>query len=247
MKHLFYSKKYSESFAKPILKAIKKYNMINNGDKIAVGLSGGKDSIILLYLLAWLKKYSHLDFELFAIHINTYGNHNNELLKQICDDLQIHLFTQQLKTNDEIPSKSVCSLCARLKRGAMKEICEKEGISSIAFGHHSTDIAETLLMNILINKKLGSFCPVVQVPNSEIKIIRPMIYLTEKRIISLHEEFELPTAENKCPYEDKNQRTKYKKALRQLEKDIDIPNIELNILSALENLDDSNLYNKLTS
>ena len=84
MKALTFSKKYSESFAKPILKAIKKYNMINNGDKIAVGLSGGKDSIILLYLLAWVKKYSHLDFELFAIHINTFGNHNNEILKQIC-------------------------------------------------------------------------------------------------------------------------------------------------------------------
>ena len=247
MKALTFSKKYSESFAKPILKAIKKYNMINNGDKIAVGLSGGKDSIILLYLLAWLKKYSHLDFELFAIHINTFGNHNNEILKQICNDLQIHLFIEKLNNIEEIPSKSICSLCARLKRGAMKEICEKEGINSIAFGHHSTDIAETLLMNISINKKLGSFCPVVQVPNSRIKIIRPMIYLTEKRIISLHKEFELPTAEKKCPYEDKNQRIKYKKALQQLAKDLDISNIELNVLSALENIDESNLYSKLTS
>ena len=245
MKPLIFSKNYSESFAKPILKAIKNYRMIKQGDKIAVGLSGGKDSIVLLYLLAWLQKYSHLNFELFAIHINTFGNHNNEMLQFLCDDLHIKLFTQSLKSVDNLPSKSICSACARLKRGAMRIICEKEAISSIAFGHHATDVAETLLMNMIINKKLGSFCPVVKVPNSSVKIIRPMIYLTEKRITTLQKDFELPTAEYKCPYEDKNQRLKYKLALQNLSKELDIPNIELNMLSSLENIDDSNLYSKI--
>ena len=242
MHRLKFLKKYSESFAKPMLKAIKAYNMIKAGDNVAVGLSGGKDSITLLYLLKWLQKYSYLDFELYAIHINTFGNHNNVLLKDLCDYLNIKLFTQNLEKPEDLPRKSICSACARLKRGAMREICEKEKINSLAFGHHATDAAETLFMNMLINKKLGSFCPVVEIPDSKIKIIRPMIYLTEKRIISLHKEFELPNAENKCPYEDKNQRSKFKVALHKLSEELSFPDIELNIVSSLENIDESNRY-----
>ena len=242
MKALKFSKKYSEAFAKPILKAIKNYNMIASGQKVAVGLSGGKDSISLLYLLVWLKRYSHLDFELFAIHINTFGNNDSEILKSLCKDLDIHLFTENLQRPDDLPPKSICSACARLKRGAMREICERENISALAFGHHATDAAETLLMNMLINKKLGSFCPIVQIPDSKVKIIRPMIYLSERRIIALHKEFELPTTARKCPYEDKNHRKEYKTALQKLSDILSIPDAELNIVAALENLDETNLY-----
>ena len=242
MKSLSFLKRYSEIFAKPLLRAIKQYNMICSGQRVAVGLSGGKDSITLLYLLAWLKRYSHLDFELFAIHVNTFGNHDELVLENLCKELNIHLFTQSLQKPDDLPPKSICSACARLKRGAMREICEKENISALAFGHHATDAAETLLMNMLINKKLGSFCPIVEIPDSNVKIIRPMIYLTEKRIIALHNEFELPTSEKKCPYEDKNQRKNYKIALQQLSENLSVPDAELRIVSALENLDEANLY-----
>lgn len=243
MKPLIYLKKYADYFAKAMLKAIKNYNMIDSSQRIAVGLSGGKDSITLLYLLAWLKRFSHLDFELFAIHINTFGNHNNEMLQKLCDDLKIKLFTEKLQKPDDVPKKSICSICARLKRGAMRKICNHENISALAFGHHATDATETLFMNMIVNKKLGSFCPVVEIPDSKVKIIRPMIYLTEKHIISLHKEFELPTAENKCPYEDNNQRLMYKSALQQFFENIKIKNAELNIVSALENIDHSNIYN----
>ena len=242
MKPLEFSKKYSEYFAKSVLKAIKKYNMISNGQRIAVGLSGGKDSITLLYLLAWLKRFSYLDFELFAVHINTFGNHDEQILGNLCKDLDIHLFSDNLQRPDDLPPKSICSACARLKRGAMHEICDRENISALAFGHHATDAAETLLMNMLINKKLGSFCPVVQIPESKVKIIRPMIYLTEKRIIALHKEFGLPISEQKCLYEDKNQRKIYKSALQQLSENLSVPDAELRIVSALENIDETNLY-----
>lgn len=242
MKPLKFSKKYSDSFAKPLLKAIKNYNMIERGQRVAVGLSGGKDSITLLYLLAWLKRYSHLNYELFAVHVNTFGNHDCQILENLCKDLDIHLFSDNLLRPDNLPSKSICSACARLKRGAMREICNRENITALAFGHHATDAAETLLMNMLINKKLGSFCPVVKIPDSKVKIIRPMIYLAEKRIISLHKEFELPTSERKCPYEDKNQRKIYKSALQQLSENLSLPDAELSIVSALENLDEANLY-----
>ena len=156
--------------------------------------------------------------------------------------MKIKLLTQELQRPDDLPPKSICSACARLKRGAMRKICNENDISTIAFGHHATDAAETLLMNMLINKKLGSFCPVVEIPNSNVKIIRPMIYLTESQIINLHKEFELPIAENKCPYEDKNQRTKYKAALKLLSETANVKNCELNIVSSLENIDEANLY-----
>lgn len=245
MKELKYLKKYSESFGKPVLKAIKNYNMIKTGDKIAVGLSGGKDSIVLLYLLAWLQKFSHLEFELSAIHINTFGNHDNEILQKLCDDLNIKLYTEHLQRPDDLPPKSICSACARLKRGAMREICESNGINTLAFGHHATDAAETLLMNMLINKKLGSFCPVVSIPESSIQIIRPMIYLTESKIINLQKEFDLSIAEYHCPYEDKNQRIKYKNILKGISEASEISDVELQMVGALENLDESNLYSNV--
>lgn len=242
MKKLEFLKKHSESFAKPMSRAIKKYGMITPNEKVAVGLSGGKDSITLLYLLAWLQKFSHLKFDLCAIHINTFGNHNNDILQELCHNLAIKLHTAFLQRPDDVPDKSICSVCARLKRGAMHEICSKEQITALAFGHHATDAAETLLMNMIINKKLGSFCPVVEIPKSKVRIIRPMIYLPESKIISLHKEFILPTAEHKCPFESTNQRSKYKTALRKLAEALEIQEPESNIVSALENLDKQNLY-----
>lgn len=245
MKELKFLKKYSESFGKPMLRAIKNYSMIKTDDRIAVGLSGGKDSIVLLYLLAWLQRFSHLKFELSAIHINTFGNHDNQLLQELCDNLGINLFTEHLQRPDDLPPKSICSACARLKRGAMRKICQSQGISTLAFGHHATDAAETLLMNMLINKKLGSFCPVVSIPESSIQIIRPMIYLTENKIINLQKEFELPVAEHHCPYEDKNQRSNYKKLLKNISEVSGLIDPELQIVDALENIDNSNLYSNV--
>ncbi len=245
MKTLIYKKNYSDKFVKPMLKAIKAYNMVENGQKVAVALSGGKDSITLLYLFAWLQKYSHLDFELSAIHINTFESKEEPILQDLCDSLQIKLHKQNLLKPDDLPPKSICSACARLKRGAMRQICDKENISSLAFGHHATDIAETLFMNMFINKKLGSFCPIVEIPDSKVKIIRPMVYLTEKRIIDLHKEFQLPVVKYKCPYETQNQRAKYKTAMQLFSKSLSISDYELNIVSSLENLDYSNLYQRL--
>ncbi len=247
MKELKFLKKYSESFGKPMLRAIKNYSMIKNGDRIAVGLSGGKDSIALLYLLAWLQKFSHLEFDLSAIHINTFGNHDNQIIQKLCEDLNIKLFEEHLQRPDDLPPKSICSVCARLKRGAMRNICEANKISTLAFGHHATDAAETLLMNMLINKKLGSFCPVVSIPDSDIKIIRPMIYLTENKIINLNKEFDLPVAEHHCPYEDKNQRSKYKSLLMSISENSGIPDSELQIVSALENIDEANRYSNVAA
>ncbi len=230
-----------------MLRAIKNYDMIKDGDRIAVGLSGGKDSIVLLYLLAWLQKFSHLEFDLSAIHINTFGNHDNQILQKLCENLNIKIFLEYLQRPDDLPPKSICSACARLKRGAMRKICEANGISTLAFGHHATDAAETLLMNMLINKKLGSFCPVVSIPDSDIKIIRPMIYLTESKIIKLQNEFELSVAEHNCPYEDRNQRSKYKSLLKNISEISDIAAPELQIVNALENIDEANLYSNVAA
>ena len=228
-----------------MLRAIKAYNMIEKNEKVAVALSGGKDSITLLYLLAWLKKYSYLEFELFAIHINTFEKKEEYFYQDICDLLNVRLFSENLIRPDDLPNKSICSACARLKRGAMRKICDKNNITALAFGHHATDIAETLLMNMIINKKLGSFCPKVKISDSNVKVIRPMVYLTERNILGLHNYFELPIANYKCPYEPKNIRKDFKNLLIQLLNSLPIVDGELNIVSSLENLDESNLYQRI--
>lgn len=242
MKPPEYNESFSHKYIKPLIKAIKKYGMINNGDKVAVALSGGKDSISLLYLLNWLNKYSYLKFNLSAIHIETYRIGETEILRDLCSNLGVPIFIETIKQEKDIPVNSVCSICAHLKRGAMHNICLREDIVSLAFGHHATDAAETLLMNMLVNKKLGSFCPLVRVPDSATKIIRPMIYLTEQEIINLHKAKELPIATAPCPYEAKNIRAEFKRVIPQIEKTLSIESAAKNIVSALENIDTNNLY-----
>ncbi len=227
---------------KTLLRAIRRYGMINPDDHIAVGLSGGKDSITLLFLLAGLQRYSHLKFRLSAIHIEAFGNHNIEVLQNFCAELGTDLFIGRLERQGPVPTKSVCSLCARLKRGAMMQICRENGINVVALGHHASDAAETLLMNMLINKKLGSFCPAVAIESSAVRLIRPMIYLEEATVSRLHQRFDLPCAENSCPYEDKNQRILFKQTIDLIKKTTKIKTPALNMVKALENPDDENSY-----
>lgn len=237
-----FNRHFSEKYAKPLIRAIKNYGMIKNGDKVAVALSGGKDSVSLLYLLCWLNKFSYLKFDLFAIHVETYRIGETELLKKYCEKLCVPLILENIKSEKELPSNSICSICARLKRGAMHAVCKRENISSLAFGHHATDAAVTLFMNMFVNKKLGSFSPLVRIPDSNTKLIRPMIYLTENEIISLHKNKELPIATSPCPYEAKNIRSEFKYLLPLIEQTLKMQDLEKNIVASLENIDNNNLY-----
>jgi tRNA(Ile)-lysidine synthase TilS/MesJ len=124
----------------------------------------------------------------------------------------------------------------------MMHICREKGINAVALGHHASDAAETLLMNLLINKKLGRFCPAVAIESSAVRLIRPMIYLEEETVSRVHQRFDLPCAENRCPYEDKNQRILFKQTIDLIKKTTKIKTPALNMVQALENPDNENSY-----
>ncbi len=242
MHKLQFDKRYGEWFSQKVLKAIRRYSMLADGETVAVGLSGGKDSLVLLYIMAWLQKYSHLEFNLLAIHVNAFVTSKTDELQVFCDNLGVELVGETVDTASVEREKSICSLCARLKRGAMVNVCRQRGISRLAFGHHADDAAETLLMNMLINKKLGSFCPRVAIADSSVQLIRPMIYLEEQRIVRLQQHWEIQAVAGTCPYENKNRRKTFKAALQSLASITGTRNAALNMVQSLENLDQANLY-----
>ncbi|MBN2681596.1 MAG: tRNA 2-thiocytidine biosynthesis protein TtcA [Bacteroidales bacterium] len=237
-----YNKNYGKWFVNDVLKAISRYRMIDSGEKISVALSGGKDSITLLYILKYINDFSHLKFELSAIHVKTFSDYNTDILKEYCNQLEIPYFETILESEKEVPKKSICYLCSRLKRGAISSILKEKGIKKVCFGHHANDVAETLLMNMIENKKLGSFSPRVEISENEPIILRPMVYLEEAIINSLHKNHNLPLLEEVCMYGYCNNRSKYKKLILQMEEAIEQKSISASITKSLENLDYTNIW-----
>jgi tRNA(Ile)-lysidine synthase TilS/MesJ len=242
---LQYSKNHAKWFVSPVLRAIRKYALIEQGDQVSVGLSGGKDSSALLYILAYLRRYSHLEFILSAIHVRTSDEYSTVPLRDLCSTLEVPYLETSLTLTGESPVGSVCSICARLKRGAATRVLAEQGVRKLAYGHHADDAAETLLMNVVQNRKLGSFSPRVSVEGCQVTLIRPMIYLEAQTIAAVHRRAGLPILDFTCPYADRNVRREYRTALRLLGGSLGVRSLPLRMVHALENVDASNLWQSL--
>lgn len=198
-----------------VLRAIRKFKLISKNDQISVALSGGKDSTTLLYILSYLKKFSDLSFSLSAAHIRI-ADYDTSSLQTFCEELHVEYFEDTLNSNNEQTVEN-CYICSRLKRGALSSLLSKHNIYKVAYGHHATDVAETFLMNIINNKKLGALTPKVEITESTMTIIRPMIYLDEGTIKKLHSYFNLPSFDHPCPYKAKTVRDTYKKIIHEID------------------------------
>jgi tRNA(Ile)-lysidine synthase TilS/MesJ len=240
-----FNKNYSKWFLTDVNHAISRYRMIDKGEHICVALSGGKDSITLTYILAYLIRYSHLKFTLSALHIKT-GDYNTDILKKLCDNLDVRYLEDRILPKQKNSGKSICYTCARLKRGAMAQVLQRHGIQKIAYGHHADDVAETFFMNMVQNRKLGSFSPKVIVPNSDMIIIRPMVYLEESIIQRIHWYLDLPILEWQCPHAETNVRDQYKQAVAQLNILFQTSDFAKKLVASLENLDTTNIWTNLT-
>ena len=228
---------------KEVLRAIRRYGLIEKDEKICVALSGGKDSTALLFILNYLRRHSPLSFDLSASHIKT-ADYDTSMLRAYCDTLEVPYFEGALDRMPAARVKNHCYLCARLKRGALSALLRRKGIRKAAFGHHATDAAETFLMNLVEHGKIGSFCPRVATGSGPI-IIRPMIYLEEQTIIRLHRYAKLPLLDYSCPFAEANRRTAYKKYLEQLEELAGIKRLASRIVQALDNVDTNDIWKDL--
>ncbi len=203
--------------------AVDDYKMIQNGDKIAVGVSGGKDSVMLLKALCDLKRFYPADFEIVAITLDMrFDNKDGDFstIQKLCDEYGIEYVIQKTDLYEIIfnirKEESPCSLCARMRRGILHDTAKQLGCNKIALGHHLDDAAETFMMNLLIESRIGCFAPVTYLSRRDITMIRPLIYVREAAVEQAVERLNLPVIESKCPANEKTKREDAKQLLKSL-------------------------------
>lgn len=199
-------------------KAVEEYNMICDGDRIAVGVSGGKDSLALLCALVKLKRVIGIDYSVVAITIDMgIDGMDFSPIKELCDALEVEYRVVKTEIYEIIfnvrQEKSPCSLCARMRRGALHDACVEAGCNKIALGHHFDDVVETFMLNLFFEGRIGSFAPVTYLSRKNITMIRPLIYTHEKEVKSFAKGASLPVVESKCPADGNTERAKMKEYL----------------------------------
>ena len=218
-------------------KAIEDYNMIEDGDKIGVALSGGKDSITMLRGLKALQLFYPKKFELIAISINPgFDFFNKDFLKKTCNELDIPLFIEDTNIKEIVfdvrEEKNPCSLCANFRRGALNSVAIREGCNKIALGHNEDDVLETFMLNLLYTGSINTFSPVSYMDRSKITLIRPLIYAPEKYIKNFIKKNNIEIMEKCCPMDGLSKREDMKKMLNDLK--MDIPHIRANLYGAIK-------------
>lgn len=231
-----------------VRKGIEDFNLIEENDKIAVGVSGGKDSLTLLFALSKIQKFLPEHFELEAIMIDLgFSETNQERLKEVisfCADLGLNLHIVETEISNIVfnikKEKNPCSLCANMRRGALNRKAKELGCNKVALAHSADDFVETFMLSLIYEGRLSTIQPSSYLSRSEITVIRPMIYVDEKDIIDYA--VKLPILLNPCP-QDKNSKRQYVKSLiATVGKDI--PNVNLIMKSALLNVEEYNLLDK---
>jgi len=219
-------------------KCIQEFNMIKDKDKIAVGLSGGKDSTLLLYALALYKRFSPQKFELGAITIDM-GFYDTDLTPLIEFTKNIEIPYKIVKTDiakivfDIKKEKNPCSLCAKLRRGALYNTAKELGYNKVALAHHLDDLVETFLLSLFFEGRIHTFSPVTYFEDKDMDVIRPFIYTYEKEIRRAIKKNNIPVIENPCPANKKTQRQKMKDLIKQLQREI--PDVKDNLFRAIYN------------
>jgi len=220
-----------------IRKAVDDYKMIENGDKIAVGLSGGKDSITLLMGLKALQRFYEKDFDIIAISVNPgFEFFNSEFLKNICKKIGVEYIEEESHIKEIVfdirNEKNPCSLCANLRRGILNSIAIREGCNKIALGHNEDDVLETFFLNLLYGGNLNTFAPKSYMDRSKITLIRPLIYAPEKSIKTFIKKNNIEVMPKVCPMDGVSKREDMKKLIWEFQKEI--PNVKANIYGAIK-------------
>lgn len=218
-------------------KAIQKYNLIQNGDRIAVGVSGGKDSLVLLKALSDFRKFKLYDFEIFAVTIDIYsGEVSYDSLNKFCQEINVPLIVEKTDIKhivfDIRKEKNPCSLCAKMRRGALNSVCKKLNCNKLALAHHLQDVVTTFFISLLYEGRLSTMLPKSYMSRADITLIRPLYLTDEKKIINCSRNY--PILKSQCPANDNSKRKEIKDFLKELEKAFPLSRkrIETAILSA---------------
>ena len=230
-------------------RCINDYKLIDENDKIAVGLSGGKDSLTLLQLLKAYQRFSPEKFDIIAITLDTGNGADFKPLVDMCNNLDIEYHIIKTDINEIVfnirKEKNPCSLCAKMRRGALNDTSKKLGCTKVALGHNKNDAIETLLMSMFYEGRLSCFLPKTYLSRIDITVIRPMLYINEREINSLARKCNLPIVKNPCPADRNTKRQFMKELTYNLEKDF--PNLEDRLLGCLTNTKQLQIWEKPSS
>ena len=220
-----------------VRRAADDYHMIQEGDRIAVGISGGKDSLTLLYALHGLQRFYPQHFELHAVTVDL-GFHNLDLsrIESICrDELQIPYTIVRTDIADVIfeqrKESNPCSLCAKMRKGALNDAIKKEGCNKVAYAHHKDDVVETMLMSLIYEGRFHTFSPVTYLDRTEITVIRPLLYMNEADVIGFVNKNHVPVVKSPCPADGHTKREYVKQLLRQL--NLENPGVKERMFTAI--------------
>lgn len=205
-------------------KAVDDFQMIQPNDVIAVGISGGKDSLSLLYALANLRNFYPNPFTIKAITIDL-GMPDMDFtkVKQLCEQLDVEYHIVDTEIFDIVfehrKEKNPCSLCAKMRKGALNNTIKELSCNKIAYAHHKDDLIETMLMSLLFEGRWHTFSPVTYLERSELTLIRPLIYINESDIIGFRNKMQLPVVPSTCPMDGHSKREYAKNLVKQLNKE----------------------------
>ncbi len=205
-------------------RAVEDYSMISEGDKIAIGVSGGKDSTTLLTVLRQLQKFYPARFDIEAITLTMgIGNPDYSQVANLCKDLGVNYTIHETQIGKIIfdirQEKNPCSMCANLRRGALHNVAKELGCNKVALGHHMDDVIETYMLSSLYEGRLHTFSPVTYLDRKDLYLIRPMIYSEEHQIRSYVKAYQLPIVNNPCPANGYTKRQYVKELLASLQKE----------------------------
>jgi tRNA 2-thiocytidine biosynthesis protein TtcA len=226
-------------------RAIDQYDMIQEGDRIAVGLSGGKDSIALLAALKRYQYFSPVAFELQAITLDMgFPGMDFTPVVDYCQSIDVPYTIESTQIGpivfDVRKEKNPCALCARMKRGALHDLALSLGCRKIALGHHQDDAVETFFLSLLYEGRVNTFLPVTYLDRKGITLIRPMVYVREKQIVFSPECQDLPVIKSTCPADGHTKREEMKELLKEMRRTC--PEIDDRVLTAIQNKDQFRLW-----
>lgn len=226
-------------FSGIIRRCVDDYSMIEENDSIAVGVSGGKDSLLLLCTLKHLQGYYPRKFHLEAVTLDLgFEGMDFSPISRLCQELEVPYTI--IKTDikeivfDARKEYNPCSLCSKMRRGALNNAIKAKGISKLALGHHFDDVVETFLMSLFYEGRINCFKPMTWLSRAEVWQIRPMIYVDEQRIAALADKLKLPIVHNPCPQDKSSKRYEIKQLIKTLQ--VDYPDIKSKIFGSLQRL-----------
>ncbi|MCI5512397.1 MAG: ATP-binding protein [Oliverpabstia sp.] len=219
-------------------RAIDDYEMISEGDHIAVGISGGKDSLTLLYALHGLQRFYPKHFELEAITVDL-GHKGFDVtpVQHLCEEMDIPYTVVKTEIAqiifEERKESNPCSLCAKMRKGALNEAIKKTGCNKVAYAHHKDDIVETMLLSLIYEGRFHSFSPKTYLDRMDLTVIRPLMYVKEADIKGFKNKYDLPVIKSPCPADGYTKREYAKNLLQQLNQEN--PGVKERMFSAIVN------------